>query len=607
MIKWHICQLAYNLQVIDKYTNIKKENNHMSLFSKSKSKNQGQVSNDQVAIKYSDNMSLEESLIYCLDSLNCKFETRKGEADDVFYDFKYQGRFFTIRLFLKKNMLTFIYAYMYSTSADNLNVVRHICNVFNNACYCHKLLYSMISDRFEVAAHCEMPVMKNSLEVEEFASILDTFFNVQRDFSQKAEEEIKDDRGGYFKDFEYHQALDERENTIAHEFELNHQNEGELVRSNEDFTYTISDFMQLACDDITPASYTKLRIIEDDAITTYEDDLMIREMPLYSPIIEVVEPICDGEERQVRFSRQSAVMIVDFQDASQESHSLTINLVARDEDKSTLYYRAYAAVQPADIDRSQSLSTLNENASRGLVSLLLAYDKVDSTKKVKEFDYMWKEYQDHVKDKDASLTTDEMIIAQLSNAHVGLNYYWGRRYFALGQYAQALKLFMNAYHVIKHDSVSSVSDALDSLSFYIGFCLCEMGKFDRAFYYLEICRGSGNIEHVQELVNVLANAGDMRVFHFIDGYLKIVEQNYYNDESELPEHIARFASFLKRRRAYSLINFGKLEDAEKEFRELLEDPFSKDYAINELAYIQKMQRMRIGEDATPDATEHSEQ
>ena len=66
-------------------------------------------------------------------------------------------------------------------------------------------------------------------------------------------------------------------------------------------------------------------------------------------------------------------------------------------------------------------------------------------------------------------------------------------------------------------------------------------------------------------------------------------------------------SFLKRRRAYSLINFGKLKDAEKEFHDLLEDPFSKDYAINELAYIQKMQRMRMGEDAIPDAPEQSEQ
>ena len=576
----------------------------MSLFKKLKSKNLDQVSNDQA--QPSVNISLEESLIYCLDSLNCKFETRKGEADDVFYDFKYQGRFFTIRLFLKKNMLTFIYAYMYSTSADNLNVVRHICNVFNNACYCHKLLYSMISDRFEVAAHCEMPVMKNSLEVEDFASILDSFFTVQRDFAQQVEDEIKDSMGGYFQDFEYHRVLDDREHTIAHEFELQHQNEGELVRSNEDFTYTIDDFIQLACDDIALSNYTKLRIIEDDAITTYEDDQIIRDMPLYSPIVEIVEPDYEGEERQVRFARQNAVMIVDFQDASKESHSLTINLVARDEDKSTLYYRAYAAVQPADLDRSQSLTTLNENASKGIVSLLLAYDKVDTTKKVQEFDYMWKEYQDRLKDKDSSLSTDEMIIAQLSNAHVGLNFYWGRRYFALGQYAQALKLFMNAYHVVKHESMSSVSDALDKLSFYIGFCLCEMGKFDRAYYYLEICRGSGNIEHVQQLVNVLANASDMRVFHFIDGYLKIVEQNY-NDEPELPEHIARFVSFLKRRRAYSLINFGKLKDAEKEFHDLLEDPFSKDYAINELAYIQKMQRMRMGDDAIPDAPEQSEQ
>ena len=64
-----------------------------------------------------------------------------------------------------------------------------------------------------------------------------------------------------------------------------------------------------------------------------------------------------------------------------------------------------------------------------MVSLLLAYDKVDATKKVQEFDYMWKEYQDHLKDKDASLTTDEMIIAQLSNCACGLELLLGSALF----------------------------------------------------------------------------------------------------------------------------------------------------------------------------------
>ncbi len=561
----------------------------MPLFKKIKSKNSNQVCKAPDQVPSSIEMSLEESLIYCLDSLNCKFETRKGDADDVFYDFKYQGKYFTVRLFQKKSLLTIIYPYMFGTSVDNLNIVRHMCNVFNNACYCHKLLYSIVKEDYNAAVHCEMPVMKNSLEVEDFASYLDSFFNVQHDFSIQIDKEINENKGGYYRDFEYHQALDGRELTLNREFELKHQNEGVLVRSNEDFTYTIDDFMQLACDDIAPAIYSKLRIIEDDSVTTYDDDQMIREMPLYAPIIEVVEPDYEGEEREVRFERQNAIMIVDYQDASQETHSLTINLVARGEDNSTLYYRAYAAVEPADLDRSHSLTTLNENASKELISILLTYDKVYMLKKVQEFDFMWKEYQDRLNDKNVSLTTDEMIIAQLSNAHVGLNYYWGRRYFSLGQYAQALKLFMNAFHVLKRESLTSVSDALESLSFYIGFCLCEMGKLDRAFYYLEICRGSSNIDHVQELVNVLANAGDFRVFYYIDNYLKVVEQNY-KDEPELPEHIVRFVSFLKRRHAYSLISFGKLEEAESEFRELLEDPLSKDYAINELAYIQRLRR-----------------
>jgi len=91
------------------------------------------------------------------------------------------------------------------------------------------------------------------------------------------------------------------------------------------------------------------------------------------------------------------------------------------------------------------------------------------------------------------------------------------------------------------------------------------------------------------LVNVLANAGDIRVFYYIESYLKMIHDNFGNNEN-YPENIAAFASFLKRRRAYSYVEFGKLDDAEREFKDLLDDPFSKDYAINELAYIQRLKK-----------------
>ena len=52
--------------------------------------------------------------------------------------------------------------------------------------------------------------------------------------------------------------------------------------------------------------------------------------------------------------------------------------------------------------------------------------------------------------------------------------------------------------------------------------------------------------------------------------------------------VQKLLSFLKRRHGYSLIEFGKLDEAEKVFKSLLDDPTSQDYAVSELAYIQKL-------------------
>ena len=62
----------------------------------------------------------------------------------------------------------------------------------------------------------------------------------------------------------------------------------------------------------------------------------------------------------------------------------------------------------------------------------------------------------------------------------------------------------------------------------------------------------------------------------------------FPDDDDLPEHVQKLLSFLKRRHGYSLIEFGKLDEAEKVFKSLLDDPTSQDYAVSELAYIQKL-------------------
>ena len=52
--------------------------------------------------------------------------------------------------------------------------------------------------------------------------------------------------------------------------------------------------------------------------------------------------------------------------------------------------------------------------------------------------------------------------------------------------------------------------------------------------------------------------------------------------------LASFLSFLRRRKSYVLIECKRYDEAEKLLKSMLNDPSSSDYAINELAYLQKI-------------------
>ena len=58
--------------------------------------------------------------------------------------------------------------------------------------------------------------------------------------------------------------------------------------------------------------------------------------------------------------------------------------------------------------------------------------------------------------------------------------------------------------------------------------------------------------------------------------------------SDKPQHIFQFLAFLKRRKVYVLVEKKRFEEARKNLMEMLDDPECADFAINELAYIQKL-------------------
>jgi hypothetical protein len=89
----------------------------------------------------------------------------------------------------------------------------------------------------------------------------------------------------------------------------------------------------------------------------------------------------------------------------------------------------------------------------------------------------------------------------------------------------------------------------------------------------------------------MVNSGDFRSMGTIDQLVASINDSLDLEEGEKPaEHIQAFLAFLNRRKAFILVDKGRLEEAKALLNKMLEDPLSADYAINELAYIQKLEK-----------------
>ena len=59
------------------------------------------------------------------------------------------------------------------------------------------------------------------------------------------------------------------------------------------------------------------------------------------------------------------------------------------------------------------------------------------------------------------------------------------------------------------------------------------------------------------------------------------------------DQLIDYMAFLRRRRGYAQINFGYLDDAKETFESLLNHEGSREYAEQEIAYIETLKKNRL--------------
>jgi tetratricopeptide (TPR) repeat protein len=398
-----------------------------------------------------------------------------------------------------------------------------------------------------------------------------------------------------------------REKFLLRQQEFQTQHPDLQFRTDQVQQLTLSQLM-LRLEEAQSLNFSKMQIVKNGQLQCIEGNENIANFNLSSVIIENNSFSADQAVAIVHYNKVSTF---DNDETVRQDLISTITFKRDDADASSLYYRLQVT-----IDNDQPITKEPAPRSTNKVnsfSLLVAHDLSDPKKKLQEFDYMLKDAQIKLRDKQLDELTDEQkLILNIDIPNVSYCVYWGMKYYRQQRFYEALHFLEAAYEpwrksffTMNEDEKSSFFD----VCYHIGFCYCELQLYKQAYYYLDIVGDIGRIDFAVEHVNALANAGDVRIFRTISNILHDIGEQYNleDEEEEVPSHICNLVSFLRRRSAYSLIEFGKLDDAEEEFKKLLDDPLSHDYAIQELAYIQNLRNATANgtanDENTPTATE----
>lgn len=383
----------------------------------------------------------------------------------------------------------------------------------------------------------------------------------------------------------------------SNELEFQNQNENLQFRANPDNAVTLGTLLNRAFD-VKESELSDLYIVMDGeqgkngALITDNDN--IRNFDLCNAMVDMKSSsgyylgvtlivsyrknYCRDEHKDKSVFRQNANIIV--------------YLECSGNNKDTQYFRA-SMMLPIDDGDINYARTMNEPKS---INVLFAYDHTEPKKRIIKLDRDLKKAVEKYQ-KGKSLDIDEQYMIAKIIPEILWNYSWGNQAFQEHRYWDAILYLENVYHELKerwqeNGIIDEERHMFFQTCYMIGFCYADMGLHEKAYYYLDIIWPLEEITYCREYINCLVNLKDLRAESTIDGELKRLEQ-LMNDEktgNKIDDALVSYFRFLKRRKAYALVDIDKLDEAEKIFEELLQDEQQEQvikYIEGELKYIDK--------------------
>ena len=515
-----------------------------------------------------------------LKALNCTGEWRK-EGDAALVRYTFQSGHFGIRIIGNCPQVELSYLFFAEAEMKDINIVRHVCNHFNLNSTGPRFSYSINEETNIIDMHILTPLLLDDDRAKDIlSSAMVDMFLWQNSFIRSLTDVKKEAKSSATSDLEWSEKEVARDFFLLREQELRHQKKGAEWRQNDKEAATLKQWMDKVFG-LVDVVFSELTVVTD-TVTVINDRESIASYNLSDTLI------VDGA-----FVRQKAMLdLVFFLPAHPTTRRrMTFSIQQADGCEDVLYYQVVATLLPLPSGIGRPLHSKEVQVQSH--SVLLAYD-LRSTKQLQdEFVYMWKEAKSKVANgEENQLTEEQRLIANVESVDAARFVYRSRTLYRQKRYYEAISCLENAYRLLNSNIDKKSLEERNlflEVCYMLGFCYNELQQYDRAYYYLTFVTGVNRTLYAEEYVNCMIYLGDYRSLMTIDGILEDLHNSIVEDEEgEVEQSVHPFLQFLYRRKAYVLVELHRFDEAEEMLRQMIDDPESGDFALDELAYIQQL-------------------
>ena len=492
------------------------------------------------------------SVNYALKKLGCKVKWMT-DHEDLVARYEYQGGHFNIRLEKNSPYVRLSYFYFFEAVPHDLEMVRAVCNECNLNTETCCVVYTIDDKTGTADIHIVSSLMvTDSTVVDVLERAMGNTFKWQNIFVRRYNELLPAYAKDPNHDLEKGQAGMEHEMFLLREMELTHQAgeaDGHLGQGEDNrLRHLLATAMGL--DDIVPAHFAAYgkdwHVVLDDT-----DDIL--DFDITTPLIE-----------KGCFKRTGVVARLDYYDPRNpvKMRHMTLDFEQEGTTRDTLYYRITMSIAP--VTPVNEVEVYNSGAPKQQASVLIGYDLTPQEERIKKFRYLMKE-----------------ALARIYDT------------------LSANRAAKGAMGKKRHQK----------LYFMLGVCYGCLRQYEKALYFLQQTEPFANEESARAYVNCLVNKKDHRALNIIDNMIHLLQeltsqQQEDDQQEELNLHVSfeeveHLYNFLSQRKAYLLVSTGNYEEAERLLKMMLDSADNSDFALKELAYIQKNKSQQAKRNTPP--------